>query len=125
MQNFNSKYETNKTITAAVIAKLVDYHWPGNVRELENTIERMIVLSNSDTIDIDFLWFDYKDNQAEKLPSLNYREVMEETEKKLITLVYNDCRSTRKAAKILGIDQSTVVKKLKKYKQMVDDICPQ
>ncbi len=125
LQNFNSKYETNKTITAAVIAKLVDYHWPGNVRELENTIERMIVLSNSDTIDIDFLWFDYKDNQAEKLPSLNYREVMEETEKKLITLVYNDCRSTRKAAKILGIDQSTVVKKLKKYKQMVDDICPQ
>jgi two-component system response regulator AtoC len=34
---------------------LMEYHWPGNVRELENTIERAIVLSDSDAITVDVL----------------------------------------------------------------------
>ncbi|MFZ3129747.1 MAG: sigma 54-interacting transcriptional regulator [Desulfosporosinus sp.] len=119
MQNFNQKHNTNKTITAAVIAKMVEYNWPGNVREIENTIERMLVLSTGSTIDLDSLWFDSDQNIIEKWATLNYWEVMNETEKRLITQVYNDCKSTRKAAKILGIDQSTIVKKLKKYKPLV------
>jgi len=122
LQNFNRKYNTNKTITASVITRMVEYNWPGNIRELENTIERMLVLSTGNTIDLDFsLWFDSDQNKIEKWATLNYWEVMNETEKRLITQVYNDCKSTRKAAKILGIDQSTIVKKLKKYKPLFDD----
>lgn len=34
---------------------LMDYHWPGNVRELENVIERAIILSNDETINVDDL----------------------------------------------------------------------
>ncbi len=119
LQYFNQKHNTNKTITAAVIAKMVEYNWPGNVREIENTIERMLVLSTGSTIDLDSLWFDSDQTKIEKWATLNYWEVMNETEKRLITQVYNDCKSTRKAAKILGIDQSTIVKKLKKYKPLV------
>jgi PAS domain S-box-containing protein len=121
MQNFNQKHNTNKTITAAVITRMVEYNWPGNVREIENTIERMLVLSTGSTIDLDSLWFDSDENNIEKWATLNYREVMNETEKRLITQVYNDCKSTRKAAKILGIHQSTIVSKLKKFKQLSDE----
>ena len=32
---------------------LVDYQWPGNIRELENTIERIVILSHGDEIDVD------------------------------------------------------------------------
>jgi two-component system nitrogen regulation response regulator NtrX len=39
-----------KRIEAAVIETLCAYHWPGNVRELRNTVERMAILSTSDTI---------------------------------------------------------------------------
>ncbi|HBW35853.1 sigma 54-interacting transcriptional regulator [Desulfosporosinus sp. BICA1-9] len=121
MQNFNQKHNTNKTITASVIARMVEYNWPGNVREIENTIERMLVLSTGSTIDLDSLWFDSDQNKIEKWATLNYWEVMNETEKRLITQVYNDCKSTRKAAKILGIHQSTIVSKLKKFKQLSDE----
>jgi DNA-binding NtrC family response regulator len=34
---------------------LIDYHWPGNVRELENVVERAIVLSSREEIDVDLL----------------------------------------------------------------------
>jgi PAS domain S-box-containing protein len=121
MQNFNQKHNTNKTITATVIARMVEYNWPGNVREIENTIERMLVLSTGSTIDLDSLWFDSDENKIEKWATLNYWEIMNETEKRLITQVYNDCKSTRKAAKILGIHQSTIVSKLKKFKQKIDE----
>jgi len=121
MNNFNQKHNTNKTITAEVIARMVEYNWPGNVREIENTIERMLVLSTGSTIDLDSLWFDSDENKIEKWATLNYWEVMNETEKRLIMHVYNDCKSTRKAAKILGIHQSTIVGKLKKFKQLIDE----
>lgn len=42
-------------ITPAALAALTDYDWPGNLRELENIIERAVVLTNTDTIDIDHL----------------------------------------------------------------------
>jgi len=36
---------------------LQSYHWPGNVRELQNVVERAIIVSESDTLDIDERWF--------------------------------------------------------------------
>jgi two-component system response regulator GlrR len=38
-------------MTEAATRKLMFYHWPGNVRELENTIERAVVLTDSDYVD--------------------------------------------------------------------------
>ncbi|MDZ7362524.1 MAG: sigma 54-interacting transcriptional regulator [candidate division KSB1 bacterium] len=39
-------------ISAAALSALADYDWPGNLRELENVIERAVVLTNSDEIDL-------------------------------------------------------------------------
>ncbi|MDZ7267513.1 MAG: sigma 54-interacting transcriptional regulator [candidate division KSB1 bacterium] len=39
-------------IMPAALSALVDYDWPGNLRELENVIERAVVLTNSDAIDL-------------------------------------------------------------------------
>jgi DNA-binding NtrC family response regulator len=41
--------------TPAVLKLLVDYDWPGNVRELENVVERAVVLSSQELMDIDLL----------------------------------------------------------------------
>jgi DNA-binding NtrC family response regulator len=41
--------------TSAALKLLVDYDWPGNVRELENVVERAVVLSSQETIDVDLL----------------------------------------------------------------------
>jgi DNA-binding NtrC family response regulator len=39
----------------ALVEVLIDYHWPGNVRELENLMERLVVLSSSSTLGLEFV----------------------------------------------------------------------
>src|SRR6266581_1087861 len=41
--------------TPAALKLLVDYNWPGNVRELENVVERAVVLSSQELMDVDLL----------------------------------------------------------------------
>src|ERR1700688_3005007 len=41
--------------TPAALRLLVDYDWPGNVRELENVVERAVVLSSQELLDVDLL----------------------------------------------------------------------
>lgn len=43
----------DRYITRGTMQKLQSYHWPGNIRELENVIERAVIVSNSNKIDID------------------------------------------------------------------------
>jgi transcriptional regulator with PAS, ATPase and Fis domain len=45
----NSNNEIKKSLTKRALEKLYDYAWPGNVRELQNEMERIIVLSGSET----------------------------------------------------------------------------
>jgi DNA-binding NtrC family response regulator len=50
------KYEQpTPELDPALVEVLLDYDWPGNVRELENLIERLVVLSNSATLGLEFV----------------------------------------------------------------------
>jgi len=42
-------------VTANAMKLMMDYDWPGNVRELENVVERAVVLSTQNRIDVDLL----------------------------------------------------------------------
>ncbi len=44
-----------RRFTPASLKLMMDYDWPGNVRELENVVERAVVLSTAETMDIDLL----------------------------------------------------------------------
>ncbi len=56
LAEFNKKNDKEiKHITKAALKLLYDYDWPGNVRELENTIERCIILTDEDKIDVEVL----------------------------------------------------------------------
>jgi len=53
LKKFNQKYElTIKSISAPAEEKLTNYSWPGNVRELENKIERAMVTSEKQVLDM-------------------------------------------------------------------------
>ncbi|MFA7418719.1 MAG: sigma-54 dependent transcriptional regulator [Melioribacteraceae bacterium] len=53
---FNEKLGKNiKGVTKTALKYLYDYDWPGNIRELENMLERCIILTEDDSIDIDIL----------------------------------------------------------------------
>jgi two-component system response regulator FlrC len=47
-----------KRLTKAAIEKLNRYRWPGNIRELDNVMQRAVILSLSDTIDVADIQFD-------------------------------------------------------------------
>jgi two-component system, NtrC family, response regulator AtoC len=54
LENFNKKLGKNiKGFSKKAYKLIYDYGWPGNIREMENTIERCIIISEKDTIDVD------------------------------------------------------------------------
>jgi two-component system, NtrC family, response regulator AtoC len=56
LAEFDKKMDKDvKIITKAALKLLYDYDWPGNVRELENTIERCMILTDEDKIDVEVL----------------------------------------------------------------------
>ena len=117
LRKYNKKYNKNKKVSPQLVERLFHCEWQGNIRELENTIERMVVLSHLDIIDVNFLTKGDQNRSLKEPTTMNLKDVLNETEKNLILRVYGECKSTRKAAKLLGVDQSTIVKKMKKYLQ--------
>lgn len=116
----NQKYNKRVRLTEEAEKLLVQYHWPGNIRELANLMERLVVTCEDWNIDVDMLK-NLLDVQPESKPSviiteiLPLEEAVEEVEKKLLQLAKESSHSTYEIAKLLGVNQSTVVRKLKKY----------
>jgi DNA-binding NtrC family response regulator len=90
---------------------LRNYHWPGNVRELENVMQRLVVMSDTDIIEV------------VDLPSLmhfsalrgsGFNRTLAEVEAEYIHNVLDSVGGNRtRAAEILGIDRKTLREKLK------------
>ncbi|VBB09697.1 pas fold-4 [Lucifera butyrica] len=118
---FNARYGCNKQIAYDTKDFLTEYHWPGNVRELENIIERLIVTVDEATILPAHLPDAMKNNVRESRCKifvtglLPLKQAIEEVESQLITLGWQQCANTYKLAKILEVNQSTVVRKIQKY----------
>ena len=99
-----------------------DYSWPGNVRELENLIERVMILSPNDTIQVADLPMDFKDNVHNALhlggiPSdASLYETLATIEKAMIERALKMADNVQAhAAAMLGIGKSGLNQKIKKY----------
>jgi two-component system response regulator HydG len=94
---------------------LVDYSWPGNVRELENAIERAVVLSRSETLQLGDLPEAISQSNAPGLEALTFPigTPLDEVEHRLIreTLKYTSGDKAL-AAQLLGISTRTIYRKL-------------
>lgn len=116
----NKKYGTNKQFSSAVIEKLQMYSWPGNVRELQNVIERLLVTIDGNLIDTSHLPENLQMNlNRHKDVSVNriipLKEAVETVERDLLELAYQKYNSTTKMAEVLGVNQSTISRKLQQY----------
>ena len=110
-----------KPVSRDAMAALVNYDWPGNVRELENAIERAFILSGGD-IDIDSFPAKVRDNASRSFRSRDdeaFRPTLEEMERRYLIDVLGSVGDDKaKAANILGIDLSTLYRKLKRYEEI-------
>jgi len=114
LNKFSQRYGLSMRISPEVITVLLNNDWPGNVRELENTIERLLVTSDTDVVP-DYLMHKSSSSKDCSKSRLNLREILNQTEKHLILQAFEQCKTTREMAEVLGISQSAVVKKMRKY----------
>lgn len=110
-----------KNISRDSLAALANYSWHGNVRELENAIERAFILSG-DVIDLDSLPPKVRLN-AQNAYSIRdtdgFRPTLEEMERRYVMEIMQRVDDDKtKAANILGIDLSTLYRKLKRYDEI-------
>lgn len=116
LARYNTAYGYQKWIHPEVMDCLLNYDWPGNIRELENTIERLVVTSMDDCITKDAM-AEIKSIDVHPAPNglTSLKAFLEKEENRLLEEAYRLMGSTRKAAAVLGISQSSMVKKMKKY----------
>jgi two-component system nitrogen regulation response regulator NtrX len=107
-----------KKLDRGAITILIEHDWRGNVRELHNVVERLIVLSESETISASETKHAIKKNisHLENCHIKTLSEAREGFERDFIlkTLISNDWKILETAA-ALGIDRSHLWKKMKRY----------
>jgi DNA-binding NtrC family response regulator len=110
--------KTIETISDEAMEILTSYEYPGNIRELENIIERAVALCVETTIlpkhlpqEIERLCFKvYRSSSSLQIPTL------EENERQYVLSVLKSVDGSRgKAAEIMGIDRSSLWRKLKRW----------
>jgi len=113
VRQLNSKLNKNiKGINKRSLVKLAAYHWPGNIRELQNILEREVILSTSDLLNIqqDFS----KSHQVKHTANKPLADI----EKAYIIEVLNSCHwrigGENGAAQILAMPDSTLRSRMKK-----------
>ncbi len=95
-------------------AALLRYDWPGNVRELRNAMERAVVLMDGRVLDASALPRKVADAPATG-PALGDDVTLDDVEREHIRRVLLRAGSLDDAARILGIDPSTLWRKRKRY----------
>lgn len=117
-EQFNKNYNAKKRISKSVEKELCSYGFPGNVRELENLIKRLIAMTEEDYIRIKHLpeylqRLNTDDSESTKAYPKPLPQTIANIERKLIQAAIQQHGSQNKAAKALGLNQSTVSRKLK------------
>jgi two-component system NtrC family response regulator len=87
---------------------LLSYDWPGNVRELISVVERAAILSETEVITPDTLFLENRKLRTDRS--------IESMEKELISEVINTYESIDEAARILGMSQNSLKKKVAFYR---------
>ncbi len=119
LQKYNRRAKKKiNSISPKVEKALMEYNWPGNIRELENTIERAVVLSEGNEIELeDLIYHGISTTTSLFHPVRGKYHALDNIEKEYIrTVLLTQQGNKSKTAKILGIDRKTLLAKIKKYK---------
>ncbi len=127
ISQLNEKYKMNKSLSRAAMDCLCRYSFPGNIRELSNLIEQLVVLTRNNRIALDDLPAHLRANDStladtSEIRDWNLPKAVQGLEKSLISKALKKCGSQRKAAQLLGVNQSTLARKASRYRIKGDAI---
>ncbi|XXF09376.1 sigma 54-interacting transcriptional regulator [Pseudomonas sp. D2-3] len=118
LAEFNARYGRELTWELEALDALTDYPWPGNIRELINLVERLVVTCSGEAVELfdlpEEMRLSASDAGNESLP---LRKQVEQLERRLIRKALVQHKTTRAAAKALGLSQATLVQKMKRWEQ--------
>ncbi len=120
LNKYNESLEVSrqKGIEKDAMEVLIAYDWPGNVRELENVIERATILEDSSNITVESLpeKLRRRESYSQTLITDRAQVTLEELEREYLIKVLNDTNwQKKKASSILGINASTLYRKIQRY----------
>ena len=126
LKNYNKKYGVDKVLSPEAVEKLEEYHWPGNVRELENVIHRLYISERDRIIGGETVEHLLNDTVYEEMiinlrkevgreDMVDFNQIMEEQERRLIAYALKKEGTTRKAAEYLNLPQATLARKKIRY----------
>ena len=122
IDRFNRKYGMNKSFSDEAVKVLCSSEWKGNVRELLHVVERLVVTSADDLIDVGLLPKNLFGIIDETLPvwdnsdtGRGYNAMMEKYEGECIREAYKKYGSSRKLAGYLNISQTKANNLIRKY----------
>lgn len=116
LDKFNREFGFSKTVSPEVIDKFTEYSWPGNVRELENVIERMIVTTQGDEIQVSALPKPVLRHSLMPKTGTKLKDAVAAVEKYLLAETLREYDNLYKAAEVLGVDRTTIFRKAVKYR---------
>ncbi|HUU51184.1 MAG TPA: sigma-54 dependent transcriptional regulator [Nitrospinota bacterium] len=124
IEKFNKEKKRNiEEFSPECMQILMNYHWPGNVRELENLMERLVILKGKGTVVPEDLPEKLlAARQGSLVPKIEipeagicFKSLVSEFEKKLIIQALDKSNWIKnKAAKLLNLNRTTLVEKIKK-----------
>lgn len=124
LKKYGDKFGIKRGISGSAMEYLMQKQWPGNIRELENAIQRLMISATCEDITLmDVMKDDHggsfddeeKELDLELEAEIDLQKAVDEYEKGLIKYACEKYGSTRKAAKAIGISQTQLVRKKKKY----------
>ena len=118
VRHAEQRNEPQKQLTDAAMDVFQTYSWPGNVRELENALERAVILTPGESIDVSGLPERISERQVDPLVSERTapNPTMDTIERAYIMWVLQSEQGNKtRAAEVLGIDPSTLHRKLSRF----------
>ena len=121
LQKFNP---SQQMISPEALVLLMNYEWPGNIRELQNVIERSVILSQGNDIQVHHLPKEIQKNETSKNEAdkgliLNFPDMgisFDEVERELILkAIEKSSGNQTKAAHLLGLTRSALLYRSQKY----------
>ena len=116
LQQFASGYRRPaRAFDDEAMAALLGHDWPGNIRELRNVIERVAILCTQETVTLAHLPPPFNARPASNVLRVGAEVSLEALERAHITAIIATSSNLETAARILGVDSSTLYRKRKQY----------
>ncbi len=127
IRDYCEKFGIQRSIDDDAVDYLRQCEWPGNIRELENMVQRLLISCKDERITVldvmkelhgdvmETNSFEWSEEQAGGEKSLDLEQMVHNFEKNIIRYACEKHGSTRKAARAIGISQTQLVRKKKKY----------